>query len=258
VNIEYNPYPLHLKVMLKLRVIPDIEDSWTVEEIANKTCPSSWQSVFEYAKPELKQISEIIERESKTYRLCPSRKDTFRAFQLTPFDNVKVVILGQDPYPQVLTNGIPRATGLSFSVRKTDSIPSSLINIYRELADNYPDVTIPRHGCLESWARQGVLFLNTALTVREGKPGAHVNVWMPFTRKIIRRIVEEKKDVIFVLWGMHAQKMQRVIGDTTFCLTAAHPSGRNKDGFLGCRHFIEINEFLEKKGYEPIDWQIPL
>lgn len=241
--------------MPKLRVIPVIEEEWTVEKIAKETAPSSWQSTFENAMPELESISEIIERERKTYTLCPQQKDLFRAFHLTPFNEVKVVILGQDPYPQVLANGIPRATGLSFSVRRYDSIPSSLQNIYREVKTNYPAFEIPDHGCLEGWARQGILFLNVALTTREGEPASHINVWQGFTRKVIRSIVENNEDVIFVLWGAFAQRMSRVIGGAVTSLTAAHPSGRSADrGFFDCGHFKEINDILEEKEYEPIDW----
>lgn len=241
--------------MVKLHVIPIVDEDWTVERIAKETVPLSWQSVFEYAMPELESISEIIERERETHTLCPQQRDLFRAFHLTPFNKIKVVILGQDPYPQILPNGVPRATGLSFSVRKDDSIPSSLNNIYGEVKDNYPAFEIPDHGCLEGWARQGILFLNVALTVREGKSASHINVWQGFTRKVIRRIVENHENVIFVLWGAFAQSMSGVIGGAVTSLTAAHPSGRSADrGFFDCGHFREINEKLVEKGYEPIDW----
>ena len=241
--------------MLKLHVVPAIQESWTVADVAKRAPPRGWEEVFDYAMPELESISETIERQRKMYRLCPQQKDLFRAFDLTSFQRVKVVILGQDPYPQVLPNGIPRATGLSFSVRKGDMIPSSLQNIYRELRNDVSSFKQPEHGCLEGWARQGILFLNTALTVQEGKASAHVNVWQGFTRKVIRRIVEHDEDVVFVLWGGFAQKMSGVIGSAVTIFTAAHPSGKSaENGFFGCKHFSLINEHLVKKGYTPIDW----
>lgn len=240
---------------MKLHVIPIPEKDWTVEKIARECAPVSWKHVFEYATPELESISEIIEEEKKKYILCPQQKDLFRAFHLTPFHKVRVVILGQDPYPQVLGDGLPRATGLSFSVRKRDAIPSSIQNIYKEVKDNYPEFEIPEHGCLEGWARQGILFLNAALTVREGEPAAHINVWQGFTRKVIRRIVENNEKVIFVLWGAKAQALSGVIGGAVTSLLASHPSGRSAErGFYGCGHFREINEILKKREEEPINW----
>lgn len=241
--------------MVRLHVVPMIKEDWTVEEVAQKATPPGWEEIFKYTMPELENISEVVERERKIYRICPMQQDLFRAFNLVSFDRVKVVILGQDPYPQVLSNGIPRATGLSFSVRKDDFIPSSLENIYKELQDDIPGFEPPKHGCLEGWARQGVLFLNTALTLREDSPKSHINVWQGFTRKVIRKIVEENEDVIFVLWGGFAQKMMSVIGSSVTILTSADPSGRSANrGFFGCKHFSQINENLIEKGYEPIDW----
>lgn len=241
--------------MLKLRVVPEPKDDWSIERIAKECVPVSWKNVFDYAMPEIESISEILESEKKKYTLCPQQKDIFRSFQLTPFHKIRVVILGQDPYPQVLGNGLPRATGLSFSVRKNDAIPSSLQNIYKEVKNNYPDFIIPGHGCLENWAKQGILFLNTALTVREGEPSSHINVWQGFTRKVIRRIVENNEKVIFVLWGAKAQSLSGVIGGAVTSLMASHPSGRSADrGFFGCEHFKEINEILTKLDETPINW----
>lgn len=241
--------------MPKLRLIPVADETWTVSRIAEECIPENWKPTFDYCAPELEVISEIIEEEKKKYVICPQQKDLFRAFQLTPFPKIRVVILGQDPYPQILGNGLPRATGLSFSVKKTDAIPLPLQNIYTELKNNYPDFKIPGHGCLEDWARQGVLFLNTALTVRENEPGSHINIWQGFTRKVIRRIVEHNENVIFVLWGLRVQKLAEVVGGAITKLMAAYPSGRNVDSeFFGCGHFKEINDIFEKRGEELIDW----
>ena len=240
-----------------LNVLPRIDESWTIEKIVKEGTPSTWKVVFEYAMPELEQISKIVEKQRKQFRLCPLQKDIFRAFHLTPFNKIKVVILGQDPYHTVLPNGIPIATGLSFSVRKINAIPPSLYNIYKELGKNYPDFTIPKHGCLEAWAKQGVFFFNTSLTVVEGKPDSHSNIWHGFTRKIIRKIVEDDESVIFVLWGRKAQNLEGHIGAAVTILKASRPSGKSADrGFFGCKHFLQINQRLEELGKEPIDWNV--
>jgi len=238
-------------------VIPRVDESWTIARMVKEAVPATWETVFEYAMPELEQISELIEKQRKIYRLCPMQKDIFRAFQLTPFNKIKVVILGQDPYHTVLPDGMPVATGLAFSVRREHAIPPSLQNIYKELADNYPDFTVPRHGCLEEWAKQGVFFLNIGLTVVEGKPDSHTNMWIGFTRKVIRKIVEADENVIFVLWGARAQKFENFIGSAVTILKASHPSGRSANkGFLGCKHFLQINEKLKEMEKKPIDWNV--
>ena len=238
-------------------VLPHIDESWSIERIVKEKTPSTWEDVFEYAMPELEQISKIVEKQRKMFRLCPLQRDVFRAFNITPFHKIKVVILGQDPYHTVLPNGIPIATGLSFSVRKCDAVPPSLHNIYKEVGDNYPDFTIPRHGCLEAWAKQGVFFLNTALTVVEGKPDSHTNIWYGFTRKVVRKIVEADESVIFVLWGRKAEKLEGHIGAAVTILKASHPSGKSAErGFFGCKHFLQINQRLEKLGKEPINWNV--
>lgn len=241
--------------MPKLHIVPAIQETWSVLEVATQATPSGWEDIFEHAMPELESISEIVEEEKKKYRLCPLQKDLFRAFDLVAFKHVKVVVIGQDPYPQVLWNGTPRATGLSFSVRRGDCVPNSLENIYKELSDDISSFIPPDHGCLDGWARQGILFLNMALTVREDQPASHINLWQGFTRKVIRRIVEYNEDVVFVLWGAFAQKMETVIGGSVTILTSSHPSGKSANrGFYGCRHFSQINDHLVEKGYEPIDW----
>jgi len=237
--------------------MPKVNQSWTIARMAKEATPITWEHVFEYAMPEIEQISELVEKQRKIHRLCPMQKDIFRAFQLTPFNKIKVVILGQDPYHTVLPDGMPIATGLAFSVRKRHAIPPSLQNIYKELGDNYPDFTIPRHGCLEGWAKQGIFFLNTALTVIEGKPDSHINIWTGFTRKVIRKIVEADENIIFVLWGGKAQKFEGFIGSAVTIFKAPHPSGRSAyKGFIGCQHFLQINERLKELEKEPIDWNV--
>jgi uracil-DNA glycosylase len=229
----------------------------TLMEFIQQNPIPSWKSVFKEAWPELEMISEKIEEERKKYRLCPALEDTFTAFQHTPFKSIKVVLLGQDPYPQVLADGRARATGLSFSVRRDDDIPSSLINIYKELQQSIPGFKTPSHGCLEKWTRQGVFLLNMGLTVRAGEPGSHVYLWSGFLYKVIRKIVESNPNVIFLLWGKEAQAMKRDIGDSVTKFTAWHPSGKNAgQGFVGCQHFAKVNRLLKKRGLTPIEWNL--
>jgi uracil-DNA glycosylase len=232
-------------------------DSSTLLDLVCQHPISSWKHVFKEAWPELEMISEKIQDEQTKYRICPDLEDIFTAFECTPFKSIKVVLLGQDPYPQVLPDGRSRATGLSFSVRQDDEIPSSLLNIYKELQQSIPGFKPPSHGCLEKWTRQGVFLLNMGLTVRAGQPGSHVYLWSGFLYKVIRKIVESNPNVIFLLWGAEAQAMKRDIGDSVTKFTARHPSGKNAgQGFIGCQHFAKVNRLLKKRGLTPIDWTL--
>ena len=177
----------------------------------------------------------------------------FNAFLKTPFNKVKVVILGQDPY-----HNKGQAHGLSFSVPKGVNKPPSLVNIFIELKNDL-GIEPPIHGNLEKWAHQGVLLLNATLTVRENEPGSHSKIgWIDFTNEVIKKISDEKKGVVFLLWGKFAQDKQILIDETKhYVLKAAHPSPFSADkGFFGCRHFSKTNELLMKQGYEPIDWKL--
>ena len=186
--------------------------------------------------------------------IYPPQADVFNAFKLTELENLKVVILGQDPY-----HGPNQAHGLAFSVRQGVRVPPSLQNMYKELALEYPDFQIPQHGCLESWANQGVLLLNTVLTVVATQPNSHRHLgWEQFTDKVIASISEQCQGIVFLLWGSHAQKKGRHIDrNRHFVLDAPHPSPLSAHrGFLGCGHFKQANELLVKQGKVPINWQI--
>lgn len=184
--------------------------------------------------------------------IYPPQKDVFNAFRYTEFNQVKVVILGQDPY-----HGPNQACGLSFSVRLGIPVPPSLMNIYKELANDIPSFTIPQHGCLKSWAEQGVLLLNSVLTVEAGQAYSHANLgWKIFTNRIMSIINEKRDGIVFLLWGAHAQKKGSII-DTQrhYVLKSTHPSPLSAyRGFLGCRHFSKTNQFLIQQGQSPIDW----
>lgn len=221
----------------------------------------SWQRQLkeELEEPYVAELAAFVEKEYATapVPIYPPKDLIFNAFYQTPFDKVKVLIMGQDPY-----HGPGQAHGLSFSVPKGVKPPPSLQNIFKELE---ADVHIPKpsHGCLISWARQGVLLLNATLTVRQGEPMSHHGRgWEEFTDAAVRKLEERKDPVIFVLWGKSAQDKCRFlrtegIPSRHFILTAAHPSPYSANhGFFGCRHFSKINELLEQQGKEPIYWPL--
>lgn len=219
---------------------------------------SSWQNQLkdELQKPYMAELAAFIEREYATSpaSIYPPKELIFNAFNQTPFDKVKVLIMGQDPY-----HGLGQAHGLSFSVPKGVTPPPSLQNIFKELE---ADARIPKppHGCLLSWAQQGVLLLNATLTVRQGAPMSHHGRgWEYFTDAAVRKLEEREDPVVFVLWGKSAQDKCRFLNEkgipSRHCvLTAAHPSPYSANGFFGCKHFSKINQFLEKNNKEPIDW----
>lgn len=207
----------------------------------------------EFAKPYYKKLYDTVKREYETQRVYPESGDIFNAFELTPLKDVKAVILGQDPY-----HNQGQAHGLSFSVKPGVSVPPSLQNIYTEL-HNDVGTYIPDNGFLEKWAREGVLMLNTVLTVRAHRPLSHRNIgWEEFTDAAIRAVNREDRPIVFMLWGRAAKEKKLMLNNPRhLVLTAAHPSPFSANsGFFGCRHFSKCNAFLEANGVEPIDWQI--
>ena len=217
----------------------------------------SWKTALsaELSAPYMAALRTFLESEANAGKqIFPKVADRFAALDLTPLDRVKVVILGQDPY-----HGDGQAHGLCFSVQPGVPVPPSLKNIYKELES---DLGIPRasHGHLESWARQGVLLLNSVLSVERGLAASHRGLgWERFTDAVIARVNDLPHPVVFLLWGAYAQKKaQFVDASRHLVLKAAHPSPLSAhNGFLGCRHFSQANAFLEKNGMTPIDWQLP-
>jgi uracil-DNA glycosylase len=203
----------------------------------------------------LKETLEAVAQERQQGEVIfPPKELVFNAFDLTDFQNTKVVILGQDPY-----HGPNQAHGLSFSVPVGEKIPPSLRNIYKELSSDIDRFETPNHGCLVSWAEQGVLLLNTVLTVRQGLAHSHKTLgWEGFTDSVIKRISDELTGVIFLLWGAPAQKKQALIDeDKHHILKAPHPSPLSAHrGFFGCGHFSMTNHILEKQSKQPIDWSL--
>ena len=207
----------------------------------------------EYSKPYYKELFTFVKDEYSKYVVYPPADDIFNAFHLTPLKDVKVVILGQDPYHN---NG--QAHGLSFSVQKGVDIPPSLVNIYKELHDDL-GCTIPNHGCLTKWAEQGVLMLNTVLTVRAHQANSHRGIgWEEFTDAAILALNSQDRPIVFILWGAPAQRKKRMLTNPKhLILEAPHPSPLAAyRGFFGSKPFSQTNAFLEKNGIEPIDWQI--
>ena len=207
----------------------------------------------EFKKPYYKELYDFVKAEYSTTAVYPPSDDIFNALHLTALKDVKVLVLGQDPY-----HGANQAHGLSFSVLPGQKIPPSLRNIYQELHDDL-GYEIPNNGYLEKWAKQGVLMLNTVLTVRAHKPNSHQGKgWEHFTDAIIEAVNKEERPIVYLLWGRPAQsKIPMLDNPKHLILKAPHPSPYSADrGFFGCRHFSQANEFLRANGQEPIDWQI--
>lgn len=214
---------------------------------------SSWKEIIsqEMKKDYYKQIVDFLHEDVKKYEIYPNKQDIFNAFKLCPLDKTKVVLLGQDCYHNPL-----QAHGLAFSVRQNITAPPSLKNIFKELKEDL-NIKPPNHGCLESWAKQDVLLLNSALTVRRNQPGSHLKIWQPFTDKIIRVLNDNKQPIVFVLWGSFAKsKKEFITNPKHLILESGHPSPFSCHLFFGGRYFSKCNEFLIKNGIEPIDWKI--
>ncbi|MGL5605116.1 MAG: uracil-DNA glycosylase [Plesiomonas sp.] len=216
----------------------------------------TWSSVIgaEKQQPYFMDIMQRVSAERAAGKeIYPPEKDVFSAFRYTPFDQVKVVILGQDPY-----HGPNQAHGLCFSVQPGIATPPSLLNMYKELKTDIPGFEIPNHGCLSSWTTQGILLLNTVLTVERSKAHSHAKFgWETFTDAVISAINTHREGVIFLLWGAHAQKKGQMIDrQRHHVLTAPHPSPLSAHrGFLGCKHFSQTNQILQQKDLAPINWQ---
>lgn len=216
----------------------------------------TWQQALgaEKAQPYFQQILQRVRAERESGQtVYPPAADVFNAFRHTEFADVKVVILGQDPY-----HNVNQAHGLAFSVQKGVVVPPSLLNIYKELSEDIEGFTAPAHGCLTSWAQQGVLLLNTVLTVRAHQANSHADYgWETFTDRVIAQLDAHREHLVFMLWGGHAQRKAAFV-DTQrhLVLKAPHPSPLSAyRGFFGCRHFSQANAYLQQHGLTPINWQ---
>ena len=220
----------------------------------NQKCTNLWENKLkkEVKKPYFNELSAFLKKERELYTIYPKQEDVYNALNLTSFENTKVIILGQDPY-----HGSNQAHGLSFSVSKGVKTPPSLNNIFKELKTDI-GFTIPNHGNLSAWAKQGVLLLNATLTVRAGEPGSHQKKgWENFTDAIIKIISEEKENCVFLLWGNFAKTKATLINsEKHLVLEAAHPSPLARGAFFGCKHFSKTNMYLTSKNISPIDWNL--
>ena len=217
---------------------------------------NDWDELLkgEFDEPYYRKLHDFLKQEYRSRQIYPDMYSIFKAMQVTPYHEVKVVILGQDPY-----HGPGQAHGLSFSVQPGVESPPSLQNIYKELRDEL-GCFIPDNGCLLPWAEQGVLLLNTVLTVRAGLANSHRGQgWEQFTDRVIRLLNEREKPIVFLLWGANARsKAGFITNPRHFVLTAPHPSPLSASrGFFGCGHFKKANELLVSSGQQPVDWQIP-
>lgn len=224
-------------------------------EKADIQLEESWKKRLftEFEKPYMQNLKAFLIEEKKNGKVIyPRGPNIFAALNHTPFDKVEVVIIGQDPY-----HGPNQANGLSFSVQRGIPTPPSLKNIYKELKDDigFPP---PQHGCLVEWADQGVLLLNSVLTVAAGNPGSHQGRgWEEFTDRIILALNEERKNLVFMLWGAYAKKKGAIIDrQKHLVLESTHPSPFSAQNFLGCKHFSQANRYLEQHGLSPINWSL--
>lgn len=212
---------------------------------------NSWDGILkeEFEKPYFSKLSELIEDEYKTHIVYPPQTEIYSAFKRVSYENVRVVILGQDPY-----HGAGQANGMAFAVGKGVQIPPSLVNIFKEIESDVG--VIPKGSTLTGWAAQGVLLLNTVLTVRQGQPQSHAGYgWQQFTDAVIKQLAKREKPMVFMLWGANAINKKPLIGKKHLILESVHPSPLSAyRGFFGCKHFSKANEFLTANGLAPIDW----
>ena len=263
-----------LRVPMPIQLDPDVIENnptWTVPFSSLNYHPS-WKPMFDRLRPVLdgveREIFVELNKMGSAFKFYPPENEIFNAFLLTPLDQVKVVILGQDCYHEE-----GQAHGLCFSVPDGVHPPQSLVNIYKELGTDIPGFKRPTTGNLTPWARQGVLLINCAMSVMQGKAGTHLQNWKPFTDRVIEYIASTLPNIIFLLWGGFAQNKKKIIlnspkdtddrsvGETSrghIILEAVHPSplSANHGGWFGCKHFSRVNQELEKLGKTPINWQL--
>ena len=236
-----------------------VSQDWNIIRIFNEECPPSWENVFKVCYGNLNDINSALEKEeAQGIIVCPPKKYIFRAFELCPLIKVRVVIIGMDPY-HTIKKGIPVANGLCFST--TVGIQPSLRNVYKNLENSYSNYKAPNHGDLSSWAIQGVLMINAALTTTKGKSGAHLKYWKGFTINIIHALNKLRPYCIYLLWGKPAQEFKKNIYNHNLVLESRHPSSMAntkivKDKFENNGHFTRANELLKGYSEKPIDWRI--
>ncbi|MBL0710442.1 MAG: uracil-DNA glycosylase [Colwellia sp.] len=228
--------------------------------------PNHWQRIIEQEQSQdyyCQLQTEIAEQRAQGINIFPKQEDVFRAFEFQDLADINVVILGQDPYHGLSKDNTPQAHGLAFSVQQGVKIPPSLVNIYKELTTDIDGFITPNHGNLTTWAEQGVLLLNTVLTVQQGQAHSHAKLgWETFTDKIIEQINRHNHGCVFMLWGAHAQKKtqqkdKKIDASKHLILNAPHPSPLSAyRGFFGCQHFSKANSWLNGQGKKTINWHL--
>ena len=222
-------------------------------QIVNKSFDWNGFLKTEYSQVYYQKISDLVDLAYTLHEIYPPKPLILNAFELCPFNGLKVVIIGQDPYHKA-----GQACGLSFSVPNGVAVPPSLKNIFKELSSDLPGFTTPNSGNLEAWAKQGVLLLNSVLTVQAGIAGSHKNFgWQRFTDAVINKLSKQKEHLVFLLWGNYAASKASLIDNHKhLILTAAHPSPLARGAFFGCKHFSKTNNYLSANGKQPIDWHL--
>jgi len=256
------------KTGLFLNIVPVITQEWSVSQIAEKCCPAGWEELFTKCLPEFTHIDQILNTEyrNKGKSIYPLMKDIFRVYTLCRPEKVRVIIMGQDPYPRTTAIGTPVANGVSFSSSKEAGIQRSLKNIYKELCFEYdgktavgcPKFTYPSHGDLTQWVQQGVFLLNRCLTLNAGEASSHKTLWDNFVKETLAYLTSKNKNIIFVMWGKKSTNfVRKYVRNCPNKLESAHPSPLSAySGFFGCGHFKEVNKILKEQGQKPINWQI--
>lgn len=231
-------------------VYPEFDNSWTVKEIIENSCPPSWKQMFMENSMIVKTVSKKLKIDDKT---LPRAENIFRLFRECPLSSIKVVIIAQDPYYTLDRKGVPFANGVAFSINKTQKLTPSLRNIKKELENEGYSM---QHGDLIRWVRQGVFMFNSYLTVEEGNPNSHKNIWKSMSIRIIQWICQTRPKTAYLLWGRQARDVGLKITTGKKFITS-HPSPRSANrGFIGCNHFNKCNEYLKSIGSDPINWNI--
>ncbi len=245
---------LPLATVQQERPMVEVSEEWTLAQTFAYSVPDPWRHIMVNLQPHVENISRLLDEEKQYFgRYLPLNGDLFTAFRLVRPENVRVVIIGQDPYPQILQNGLPQAMGLAFSTRRGWSIPDSLKNIYKEMVSDLGYPSEPAHGDLSSWAEQGVLLLNKALTVRPNAPEQHLVYWEGFVKSVIKAL--PRQQIIFILWGAKAQDLTPHLPPTARIITGSHPSPRSAyRGFFGGKYFSRVNGILASMNELPINW----
>jgi uracil-DNA glycosylase len=238
----------------------DLKKNWSIETIAKECTPWSWDRVFNDAKDELKDISEMIE--NRKTQLCPQKQNIFNAFHMTPLHKIKVVILSDSPYCEINEfTGLPRDIGLAYSQSRQDLPSQAIKNIFTELKNEYPEYQVPNHGNLVEWASRGVLLLNACLTTDINVRSAHMRLWMGFIHYVINALMVRHPNMIYLFWGNKCDDIKTMLNNKCVILEAGNPHSKyqSKDprfAFLGCGHFRKVNDILKQRGEKEIDWSV--